>query len=201
MVNPWGIYDRKSEYPRGCYTENPLNPLQHPRCRCRAARHRCRVRGRQLRSVLSRQSLRRVGSRPIAQHLGRQFTRARAHRRCRSCRRHVARILLTGPGAARLGAGHNKPDLCATSQFREDDDAFSVNTGTSAACGLTAGIVAALRSRWDTTTVPPNRLRQILNQAARKPVSVPWSRSLRERLGHGVLDAKEVFDELAGLYP
>jgi hypothetical protein len=39
----------------------------------------------------------------------------------------------------------HKPDFCAASQFCGDGDAFTINTGTSAACGPTAGIVAALR--------------------------------------------------------
>ena len=104
-----------------------------------------------------------------------------------------------GPGQPRLGA--DKPDFCATSQFREDDDAFSINTGTSAACGLTAGIVAALRSRWDSATVSPHHLKQALNQTARKPVGVKWTNDLKHRLGHGVLDARAAFDALKNQYP
>ena len=95
-----------------------------------------------------------------------------------------------GPGQPRLGP--KKPDLCAASQFSEDDDAFSINTGTSAACGLTGGIVAALRSRWDSTTVPPGDLKKVLNQTARKPTGQGWN----DRLGNGVLDARAAFNAL-----
>jgi hypothetical protein len=63
-----------------------------------------------------------------------------------------------GPGRK---LGWEKPDFCAASHFCEDDDAFSINTGTSAACGLTGGIVAALRSRWNSTRVSPNQLKDI----------------------------------------
>ena len=104
-----------------------------------------------------------------------------------------------GPGQPRLGP--RKPDICATSQFCEDHDAFSVNSGTSAACGLAAGIVAALRSRWDSTTVAPLLLNDIINQVARKPPGLHWGNALSYRLGNGILDAKAAFDTLSAQYP
>jgi hypothetical protein len=104
-----------------------------------------------------------------------------------------------GPGQAALGS--KKPDLCAASQFCEDGDAFSINTGTSAACGLTGGIVAALRSRWNSARVSPFQLRQILNQAARKPPGLQWNNNLGYRLGNGILDARAAFDDLANQFP
>jgi subtilisin family serine protease len=200
-VNPWGIYDRRSEYPLGGYTENPLNlfnllvavaVLQDidvvfaaGNCGQFCPDNRCGERDRgPAHSIWGANSLEPVltvgAVRADDMWLG---------------------YSSQGPGQPRLALGAEKPDLCAASQFCEDDDAFSINSGTSAACGLAGGVVAALRSRWDTSSVPPRRLKQILNQTARRPVGVPWSRSLRERLGHGVLDAKAVFDELAGLYP
>ena len=94
-----------------------------------------------------------------------------------------------------------KPDFCAASQFHEDDDAFSNNTGTSAACGLTGGVVAALRSRWDQTRVSPSQLKDILNMTARKPPGLNWNSPLSHRLGNGVLDVKAAFDELEAQYP
>jgi hypothetical protein len=201
LVNPWGIYDRRSEYPLGGYTENPfslfnllvaLAVLQDidvvfaaGNCGQFCPDNRCGERDRgPAHSIWGANSLEPVltvgAVRADDMWLG---------------------YSSQGPGQPRLALGAEKPDLCAASQFVEDDDAFSINTGTSAACGLAGGVVAALRSRWDTGSVPPRRLKQILNQTARRPVSVPWGRSLRERLGHGVLDAKEVFDELASLYP
>ena len=55
-----------------------------------------------------------------------------------------------GPGAL----SQDKPDLCAASQFREDDDAAAVNTGTSAACAMAAGVVAAFRSQYPNKVLP-----------------------------------------------
>ncbi len=43
------------------------------------------------------------------------------------------------------GAINEKPDICAPSWFSEDNDPLIINTGTSAACGLIAGMLARLR--------------------------------------------------------
>jgi hypothetical protein len=59
------------------------------------------------------------------------------------------------------------------------------NTGTSAACALAAGVVAAIRGGWDHTRLPPARLRAILRGTARGNGGGGWS----GRLGHGILDA------------
>ena len=45
-----------------------------------------------------------------------------------------------------------KPDLCAASQFSDNEDAYAGNTGTSAACALASGVVARLRGKWDGKT-------------------------------------------------
>jgi len=104
-----------------------------------------------------------------------------------------------GPGQPQLG--WEKPDFCAASHFCENDDAFSINTGTSAACGLTAGIVAALRSRWNSTRVSPDQLKDILNQTARRPPGLSWGNALGYRLGNGILDASAAFKELKHQFP
>ena len=194
-VNPWGIYDRRSEYPAGHYTTNPDSPFNllvaqavsdnidvvfaAGNCGQFCPDNRCGANDRgpgssiwganSLGSVLTVGAVRADGT-----WLG---------------------YSSQGPGQPSLGA--EKPDLCAASQFREDDDAFSINSGTSAACGLTGGIVAALRSRWDATAVSPDQLKCILNQTARKPPQLQWD----SRLGNGILDARAAFDSLAQQYP
>jgi subtilisin family serine protease len=199
LVNPWGIFDRKSEHPLGHYTENPhnhfnqlvVNAVQRDidvvfaagNCGQFCPDNRCGEEDRgPSRSIWGANSLEAVVTvgavRADNMWLG---------------------YSSQGPGQPRLGA--DKPDLCATSQFCEDDDAFSINTGTSAACGLTAGVVAALRSRWNAATVSPHQLKQILNQTARKPTNVPWSTVLAHRLGHGVLNATAAFDQLKHQFP
>jgi len=199
LVNPWGIFDRKSEVPLGHYTTNPNNPFNLkvdaavaqdidvvfaagncgqfcPDTRCGEADQGP---GRSIWGANSLNSVLTVGAvRADAIWLG---------------------YSSQGPGQPLLGP--KKPDFCAASQFCEDGDAFTINTGTSAACGLTGGIVAALRSRWNSTTVPPGTLKGILNQTARKPQGLATNPALKDRLGNGILDAKAAFKELKKQFP
>jgi hypothetical protein len=90
----------------------------------------------------------------------------------------------SGQGPGIDGMAHDKPDLCAPSQFENDDDARP-NTGTSAACGLAAGAVALLRTRWPCSAVDTAALRDAMRDTAVQPDGPPgW----RCRTGHGILD-------------
>ncbi len=92
-----------------------------------------------------------------------------------------------------------KPDLCAPSDFAETADAYTRNTGTSAATGVAAGVVAALRSRkeWDPGSVAPDVLHQILNATTRHTEGPEWN----ERLGNGILDARAAVQALMAAFP
>lgn len=80
-----------------------------------------------------------------------------------------------------------KPDLCAPSHFVEADDAAWVSSGTSTACGLGAGAVAALRGAGSPLAhLSPAALRAHLRQAARKPAGGTPGYDIR--FGHGILD-------------
>jgi hypothetical protein len=199
FVNPWGIYDRASEHPPGAYTTNPNNCFNKLVVKVVSAKidvvfaagncgqfcpdFRCggedQGPGYSIWGANSLEQVLTVGAvRADSMWLG---------------------YSSQGPGQLQLGP--HKPDLCATSQFCEDGDAFSINTGTSAACGLAAGVVAALRSRWSSATVSPGQLKQILNQSARKPPGLGWNNGLGHRLGNGVLDAGAAFDQLKSHFP
>lgn len=199
FVNPWGIYDRSTEHPLGEYTTKLINPFNQlilkvvsqkmdvvfaagncgqfcPDMRCGAEDQGP---GYSIWGANSLEQVLTVGAvRADSMWLG---------------------YSAQGPGQLQLGV--NKPDLCATSQFCEDGDAFTINTGTSAACGLAGGVVAALRSHWSSTRVSPQQLRHILNQSARKPPGLGWNNSLGHRLGNGILDAKAAFDQLKIHFP
>ncbi|MGW5385892.1 S8 family peptidase [Nocardia sp. NPDC003963] len=76
------------------------------------------------------------------------------------------RIGYSSQGPGRLA--DRKPDLCAYSHFL-GSTAFGAevpDTGTSAACPVLAGVVAAFRTRWPATQVPPARLRELLRDTA-----------------------------------
>ncbi len=72
-------------------------------------------------------------------------------------------------GYSTIGPGRiecEKPDLAAYAQF----DGYSqrpVCTGTSVACALVSGVVAAVRTHYDAAAVPPDRLRDLLRETAR----------------------------------
>jgi hypothetical protein len=98
-----------------------------------------------------------------------------------------------GPGPEALAV--EKPDLCAPSQFVEMYDAALLNSGTSAACAVAGGMVAALRSSpaWPQSAVPPQALKAALMAIPRKPDgSSGWD----DRLGYGVLNAEQAIAAL-----
>lgn len=99
-----------------------------------------------------------------------------------------------GPGPGKNTLAHAKPDIGAPSDFCETDDASVRNSGTSAACGVTAGIVAALRSYpgWYQTLVTPQKMRQALIDGARKTQGPNWN----GRTGNGILDARGAMGRL-----
>jgi hypothetical protein len=192
IINPWGIYDASSD-PQGDYTNNPKNPFN--RLIKRAVAHGIDV-------VFPAGNCgqfcpdRRCGASNVGP--GRDILGANS----------LAEVITVGavrvdtmwlgyssqgPGQPRLA--REKPDVCAPSQFHETGDAFRINTGTSAACGLTAGIVTALRSRWNANALAPAALKQILIDTAFQPQGSGWS----ERTGHGIVNAKAAFEKAAAM--
>jgi hypothetical protein len=99
-------------------------------------------------------------------------------------------LSLAPSGAMRV----EKPDLCVPSHFIEDTDARAENRGTSAACGLAAGAIAALRSGGSLASLAPEGLRERLRQTARRPAGAGWN----ERDGYGILDLSAALTATAG---
>jgi hypothetical protein len=85
-----------------------------------------------------------------------------------------------------------KPDLCAASQFSDNEDAYAGNTGTSAACALAAGVVARLRGKWDGKTFSPREMKSILIDTAFGRVEHSrWD----GQFGHGIINYTEAARE------
>jgi hypothetical protein len=194
LVNAWAIYDRSSEAAAGNYTENNAltsTTLDHPfiqqvkaaanghnfdvifaagNCGVFCPRIRCGGRDRgNHNSIWGANALREVITAGAV----------------RTDEKWIG-YSSQGPGPSVNGLEHDKPDLCAPSNFHETDDAHVVNSGTSASCAMTAGVVAALRSnpQWNQTLVPPSAMRTALINGARKTQGPAWN----ERLGYGILD-------------
>jgi len=195
FVNAWAIFDRKSENPAGDYTNNPAHLFNRKmeqmtndgfdlvfgagNCGQFAPDTRCGARdcgpGN---SILGANSHPRVITAGAVRTDG-----------------YWLGYSSQGPGQPNLDL--RKPDLCAPSQFREDRDAHLTNTGTSAATGLVAAVVAALRGRWDANQMPPERLKQLLMDNARR-----FDNTRRDdRLGYGILDAKAAYLAAVIAYP
>lgn len=85
-----------------------------------------------------------------------------------------------GPGALYA----NKPDIAGFSHFT-GSGVSPVDSGTSSACPVVAGVVAALRSKSSIRDVPPATLKNSLLQSARRVGNPGWD----PQTGAGVIDA------------
>ncbi len=192
FCHAWGIYDRRLEVPLGNYTGDPLHPFNRLVRRLDEGR-RDQVfgagNGGQFAphplcgpgDIGPGQSILGANSSPDVLTMG--AVRADGMWIGYSSQ---------GPGQPGFGSGGGlveKPDLCAPSHFVEADDGAWLSSGTSAACGVAAGAVAALRSAGSPlANVDPGELRETLRRAARKPPGMQPGAGFDIRYGHGILD-------------
>jgi hypothetical protein len=102
---------------------------------------------------------------------------------------------LVGYSSLGPGALHNdKPDIASYTHFL-GSEAFGAGTpdsGTSAACPVLTGVVAALRSRYAFDPALPQRsprnIKQFVLDCGVQPWSQPGQRSWRNDLGQGIVD-------------
>lgn len=85
-------------------------------------------------------------------------------------------------------AAYEKPDIAAPSHFTEDDDDAQTSRGSSAAIGVAAGVVAALRSIEAYRRVTPAAMRRALRAGA----GARWD----PRIGYGILNVPRTIAEL-----
>lgn len=96
------------------------------------------------------------------------------------------RVGYSSQGPAIAGMGANKPDLTAYTHFlgSEAIGPGKADSGTSTACPIAAGCVAALRSSIAPTVMTPAALFRDLRSTARQIVGVGWNADY----GHGIID-------------
>ncbi|MEU4313792.1 S8 family serine peptidase [Nocardia sp. NPDC024068] len=102
------------------------------------------------------------------------------------------RVGYSSQGPGRLS--DRKPDLCAYSHFL-GSTAFgpqAPDSGTSTACPVLAGVVAAFRTRWSATEVPPARLRELLQRTAAEGGAAGFDYDF----GYGIVDPGSLLTEL-----
>jgi len=186
LVNAWAIFDRSSD-PDGNYTSNPAHDFNKLMDRAVAAGHDVIFGAGNCGEFCPNP---RCG--PNDHGPGKSIFGANSHPKvltvgaCRSDRVWLG-YSSQGPGTL----DPNKPDLCAPSEFTEDTNLATVNRGTSAACALTAGIVACLRSRWNSKSVSPGELKDILNRTATNE-----NGERNDMIGNGILNASAACDAL-----
>ena len=198
LVNAWAVFDRSVEPSPGNYTENK-NPFGHPLINV----VKLAIQFLDLDVIFAAGNCgefcasRRCGG--VDRGPGRSIWGANALPEVITAGAVLTNDMWAGyssqgPGPNIHGLAHDKPDVCAPSNFRETNDAAVFNTGTSTSCAMTAGIVAALRSKpsWHQNSVSPQRMLSALTQGARKTQGSSWN----GRLGHGILDAAGAMNQL-----
>ncbi|MFI6290356.1 S8 family peptidase [Nonomuraea sp. NPDC050790] len=102
------------------------------------------------------------------------------------------RVGYSSQGPGRLTA--RKPDICAYTHF-SGSKAFGESepdSGTSAACPVAAGLVAAVRTRWPSARLSPAQLRALLRRTAEDRSEVGFDYDY----GYGIVDTSGVIAAL-----
>lgn len=103
------------------------------------------------------------------------------------CDTQDARVGYSAQGPSMTGMFPNKPDVTSYTHFL-GSEAFGSNTpdsGTSAACPVAAGCIAAIRSKVPPATMPPpNLFAQVMATARKTGGQAGWNGDV----GHGIID-------------
>ncbi len=105
-------------------------------------------------------------------------------------------------GYSSQGPGHlskNKPDICAYTHFEgsgvyeNSDSGTSTDSGTSAACPVAAGVIAAIRSSHTPSDLTPAQLRNIV----RKSSDDLGKRGFDYKYGFGLINPMKIVDAIS----
>ncbi|MFC5822403.1 S8 family serine peptidase [Nonomuraea insulae] len=100
------------------------------------------------------------------------------------------RVGYSSQGPGRLS--ERKPDLCAYTHFAGSDAIGPADSGTSTACPVAAGVVAAVRTRRSAGELSPSQLRTLLHRTADDRSTVGFDHDY----GYGVIDPTAVLAAL-----
>ncbi|MFC5834502.1 S8 family peptidase [Nonomuraea insulae] len=163
ISNSWGVYNSDQDFPvghPGNYSDNPSHPfntmvasLENAGADIVFSAGNC---GRQCAAPncnLGERSIAGANGHPKVLTVGGVDT-------------HDERVGYSSEGPGRLT--DHKPDICAYTHFTgsQFDGPTVPDNGTSAACPVAAGVVAAIRARWSVLELPPGRLRSLLQATA-----------------------------------
>jgi subtilisin family serine protease len=102
------------------------------------------------------------------------------------------RVGYSSQGPGRLDPA--KPDLSAYTHFR-GSDVYPADGGTSAACPVAAGVVAAVREQYPASVLSPAELRALLAKTAEDLGGTGFDHDF----GWGVIDGRALAAALAGV--
>ncbi|MFD0660811.1 S8 family serine peptidase [Thermocatellispora tengchongensis] len=104
----------------------------------------------------------------------------------------LERVGYSSQGPGRLS--DRKPDICAYTHFAgsEANGPGTPDTGTSAACPVAAGAVAAIRTRHPATEISPAQLRTLLHRTAEDRSTLGFDHDY----GYGVINPPAVLESL-----
>ncbi|MET8581574.1 S8 family serine peptidase [Streptomyces collinus] len=163
VSNSWGSFSPASDFPPGHpgnYSDNPAHPfnlavsaLEQAGADILFAAGNCGRECPDVRCAFLDRPINGANSHPRALSIAGVDTRG-------------ARVGYSSEGPGRLS--RRKPDVCTFTHFA-GSQAFGPDepdTGTSAACPVAAGVVAAVRSQLPATELPPADLRTLLRRTA-----------------------------------
>ncbi|WP_030623054.1 S8 family serine peptidase [Streptomyces sclerotialus] len=163
VSNSWGSYDPSWDFPPGHpgnYSDNPAHPFN-----------------------LAVAALEQAGADILfaAGNCGRDCPDPRckyADRPIGGANSHPAVLSVAGVDTRKARVGYSsqgpgrltprKPDVATYTHFAGSQafGATSPDSGTSAACPVAAGIIAAVRTQWSAKKIPPSRMRTLLRRTA-----------------------------------
>ncbi|NJP91091.1 S8 family peptidase [Nonomuraea sp. FMUSA5-5] len=100
------------------------------------------------------------------------------------------RVGYSSQGPGRLS--ERKPDLCAYTHFAGSEAVGAADTGTSAACPVAAGVVAAVRTQRSAAELSPAQLRTLLHRTADDRSTVGFDHDY----GFGIIDPPAILAAL-----
>ncbi|GLW22886.1 hypothetical protein Mame01_29290 [Microbispora amethystogenes] len=189
VTNSWGSFSPRWDFPPGHpgnYSDNPAHPfnlivgsLAEAGADILFAAGNCGTQCRDSRCAYPDRPIVGANSHPRALSIGGIDTGG-------------TRVGYSSQGPGRLAA--RKPDLCAYTHFTGSRALGDTepDSGTSAACPVAAGLVAAVRTRWPSSTLSPAQLRTLLQRTADDRSAVGYDHDY----GYGVVDAAGVIAAL-----
>jgi subtilisin family serine protease len=99
------------------------------------------------------------------------------------------RVGYSSQGPGRLAT--EKPDICGYTHF-VGSGVYSEDNGTSAACPVTAGVVAAIRTVYSPAELPPAQLRQLIRRTAEDLGGIGFDYSH----GYGVINVPGILNAI-----